>query len=114
VVSHVSERWLALEVRREHLGIHAVGLRGSAVLVLVLFLIGTAIKVRRPFVLVRSTMLLRYVSKILLCLDVSLLAHTYVYRVIKSRMSHDEYSYSFLLLPKMKTATSTEQSTESS
>lgn len=38
----------------------------------------------------------------------------YVYRVIKSRMSHDEYSYSFLLLPKMKTATSTEQSTESS
>lgn len=29
-------------------------------------------------------------------------------------MSVDEYSYSFLLLPKMKTATSTEQRTESS
>jgi len=29
-------------------------------------------------------------------------------------MSHDEYSYSFLLLPKMKTATSTEQRTLSS
>ncbi len=29
-------------------------------------------------------------------------------------ISDDEYSYSFLLLPKMKTATSTEQSTESS
>jgi hypothetical protein len=31
-----------------------------------------------------------------------------------SLMSPDEYSYSFLLWPKMMTATSTEQSTESS
>jgi hypothetical protein len=110
----MSERWLALEMGREHLGIHAIGLWGSAILILILFLFGAAIEVRRPLVLVWSTVLLRHVSKVLLCSKESLLAHTYVYRVIKSRMSHDEYSYSFLLLPKMKTATSTEQSTESS
>ena len=33
---------------------------------------------------------------------------------MSSRMSPDEYSYSFLFCPKMKTATSTEHSTESS
>lgn len=38
----------------------------------------------------------------------------YVYLVISSRMSPDEYSYNFLFVPKIKTATSTEQRTESS
>jgi hypothetical protein len=40
--------------------------------------------------------------------------HTYWYRPIVSLMSPDENSYSFLLCPKMMTATSTEHSTESS
>lgn len=40
--------------------------------------------------------------------------HTYWKRPMISLMSDDEYSYSFLLWPKITTATSTEQSTESS
>jgi hypothetical protein len=39
---------------------------------------------------------------------------TYWYLVMSCPMSFEEYSYSFLLLPKMKTATSTEHRTESS
>jgi hypothetical protein len=39
---------------------------------------------------------------------------TYVYLVMSSRISLEEYSYSFLLLPKMKTATSTEHKTDNS
>lgn len=37
-----------------------------------------------------------------------------MYLVIISRISVEEYSYNFLLLPNIKTATSTEHSTESS
>jgi hypothetical protein len=40
--------------------------------------------------------------------------HTYWYRPMVSLMSPDENSYSFLLWPKMMTATSTEHSTDSS
>lgn len=39
---------------------------------------------------------------------------TYWYLVMRCCISAEEYSYSFLLLPKMKTATSTEHRTESS
>lgn len=39
---------------------------------------------------------------------------TYWYLVMRCCISAEEYSYNFLLLPKMKTATSTEHKTESS
>jgi len=51
----VGEGWLALKMGRKHLGIDAVALRGSAVLIFILFLISTAIEIGRPLVLVRST-----------------------------------------------------------
>ena len=61
----VSDMWelgLALEVRREHLGVHPVALRGSSILVFVLVLVSAAVEVRRPLVLVRPAMLRSSVS----------------------------------------------------
>lgn len=51
-------KWrLPLEVRREHLGIHAISLRGRAVFILVLVLVGAAIEVRWSLVLVGPAMI---------------------------------------------------------
>ena len=43
-----------------------------------------------------------------------MIVRTYWKRPMMSLISPDEYSYSFLLCPKMMTATSTEHNTESS
>lgn len=111
-MSHVREWRLALEVRRKH-GAGIVG--GSSVLVVLLFLILAAVEVGRTFVLVRAAVLLQDAVSVGVAPKYKALpALTYVHRVMSSRMSDEEYSYNFLLLPKMKTATSTEQSTESS
>lgn len=61
----MGELGLALEVRWEHLGFHPVSLRGSAVLVIILLLVGAPVEVRRPLVFVRPTMLANRISSTL-------------------------------------------------
>lgn len=58
MVPHVrGELRVALEVRREHLGVHGVGLRRGAVLVLVLVVICAAVEVGGALVLVGAAVL---------------------------------------------------------
>jgi len=93
VVPDMGKWRLAWIVRGEHLRIHALGLGRGAVLILVLFLIGAAVEVGRPLVLVRPTVLSGRVSGDFLGAEGGIvLGLTKVYRVTKSRMSHDEYS----------------------
>ena len=69
MVPHVrGELRVALEVRREHLGVHGVGLRRGAVLVLVLVLICAAVKVGGALVLVGAAVLI-FLSVGVFCLD---------------------------------------------
>lgn len=114
-------RMLARVLRRHHVRFYralvAVGRGAFAVVVLVV--VGAAIEVGGALVLVRTAVLR---ETFVLASDhgsgfikrSGMTVRTYWYFVISSRISAEEYSYSFLLLPKMKTATSTEQSTESS
>lgn len=53
----VRELRLALEVRGQHVRIHAAVLRGSAVLVVTPIVIGAAVEIRRAFVFIWATML---------------------------------------------------------
>jgi len=62
---------------------------------------------RGVFHTVASVSLMRY-------LEYQVLRRTYEYLAIVSLMLPDEYSYNFLFVPKMMTATSTEQSTDNS
>lgn len=58
MVPHVrGELRVALEVRREHLGVHGVGLRRGAILVLVLVVICAAVEVGGALVLVGAAVL---------------------------------------------------------
>lgn len=57
VMPHVGKWRLALEVRREHLRIHALDLWGSAILILIFLLLGATVEVGWPFVFVRPTVL---------------------------------------------------------
>lgn len=102
---------------RFHRALVAVGRGAFAILVVIV--VGATIEVGRALVLVR-TAVLRETCVLASDHDSGFIkrsgraVRTYWYFVISSRMSAEEYSYSFLLLPKIKTATSTEQSTESS
>jgi len=53
----VRERRLALEVRWEHLRIHALHLWGSTILILILLILGATVEVGWPFVFIRTTVL---------------------------------------------------------
>lgn len=57
VMPDVRELRLALEVRGQHVRIHAAVLRGSAVLVVTPIVIGAAVEIRRAFVFIWATML---------------------------------------------------------
>ena len=58
MVPHVrGELRVALEVRRKHLGVHGLGLRRGAVLVVVLVVICAAVEVRGSLVLVGPAVL---------------------------------------------------------
>ena len=114
VMPEMLEGRLPLEVRRDHVCLHGLTVRRRSICLLVRRILGAAVEVGRPFVLIWPTMLFWWVSRGQEERGRDGARRTYVYLVMSSRMSPDEYSYSFLLLPKMKTATSTEQSTESS
>lgn len=114
-------RMLARVLRRHHVRLYRalVTVGRGAFAIIVLVVVGAAIEVGGALVLVRTAVLQ---ETCVLASDhgsgfikrSGMAVRTYWYFVISSRMSAEEYSYSFLLLPKMKTATSTEQSTESS
>jgi hypothetical protein len=91
-------------------GVSCILLSALVVLIVIPSLVG---KVLRAFVFVSSAILCR--SQCLVrCPPRCTQPLTYWNLAIVSLMSPDEYSYSFLLCPKMMTATSTEHSTESS
>ncbi len=62
VVPDVGEWRLALEMRRKHLGIQALGVWWSAVLIILFLLVGAAVEVGRPLVLIWPTVLSCYIS----------------------------------------------------
>lgn len=48
---------LSLEMRREHLCLHAIALRRGSVLVVLLFIVTTAVEISRTFVLIRAAVI---------------------------------------------------------
>jgi len=113
LMSDVLESRLVLELRWHHLWFHRSMCRHARsiiIIVVVHAVLALSAKVGRTFVLICTSILGQLVS----ISKRTEREHTYWYLVKISPISVLEYSYSFLLLPNIITATSTEQRTESS
>lgn len=91
---HVRERRLACKLRRHQMGLHAIAMGRRAVLILVIIVIlGPAIEVNGTLVLVWTAVLHATSQKSGSGRRSAMSRRlTNVYLVIRSRISHDEYS----------------------
>jgi hypothetical protein len=110
-MSDMLESRLVLELRRHHLRFDRSVMRHprSIIIIVIIHIFPLSTEIRRSFMFVCSSIL---ETSAVFCPRRR--KHTYWYLVKISPISLLEYSYNFLLLPKIITATSTEQSTESS
>jgi len=109
------ECWLVLKLRWHHrrfMG-NVIRWRTHVIIIVVVIKIFLAIEVCWSFMFVCSS-ILRLLAQKISVWGHPVKSHTKLYRCIISPISLDEYSYNFLLFPKIMTATSTEQRTESS
>jgi hypothetical protein len=116
LVPDVLEGGLILELRRQHLLPDVSAMLGHArtiVIVIIVIVLALTVEIGRAFMFVGSSILWKRSARYL---EPRVLPRkpTYWYLVRISPISLLEYSYSFLLLPKMITATSTEHRTDSS